>query len=182
MLLLLLLLSVDLAPSGTRLNTGDSFKSKTDVDNKRHTSAHQPLTSHSPMGVSIPPSPPVLWFSGTNLISGTAEFINRFYSGDDTARESRSPTVSVRLTAILLDRLILRRGNGSFEEALSLLEQSQEVLGRSAATSYNLGLCLQGVGRPSEALALVIESCQLDPSFEPARLMRHKTEGEQSTT
>jgi hypothetical protein len=32
-LLLLLLLSVDLAPSGTRLNTGDSFKSRTDVDN-----------------------------------------------------------------------------------------------------------------------------------------------------
>jgi hypothetical protein len=32
-LLLLLLLSVDLAPSGTHLNTGDSFKSKTDVDN-----------------------------------------------------------------------------------------------------------------------------------------------------
>ena len=57
-LLLLLLLSVDLAPSGTRLNAGNSFKSKTGVDNKRHTNAHQPLTSHSPMGVSIPPSPP----------------------------------------------------------------------------------------------------------------------------
>ena len=54
-LLLLLLLSVDLAPSGTRLNTGDSFKSKTDVDNKTHTNAHQTLTSHSPIGVSIPP-------------------------------------------------------------------------------------------------------------------------------
>jgi len=54
-LLFLLLLPVDLAPSGTRLNTGDSFKSKTDVDNKRHTNAHRPLTSHSPTGVSIPP-------------------------------------------------------------------------------------------------------------------------------
>jgi hypothetical protein len=43
-----------LAPWGTRLNTGDSFKSKTDVDNKRHTNAHQPLTSHSPIGVSSP--------------------------------------------------------------------------------------------------------------------------------
>ena len=61
-LLLLLLLSVDLAPSGTRLNTVDSFKSKTDVDNKRHTSAHLPLTSHSPMGISIPPSPPTCIF------------------------------------------------------------------------------------------------------------------------
>jgi hypothetical protein len=58
MLLLLLLLSVDLAPSGTRLNTGDSFKSKTDVDNKRHTNAHRPLTSPSPIGISILPSPP----------------------------------------------------------------------------------------------------------------------------
>ena len=59
LLLLLLLISVDLAPPGTRLNTGDSFKSKTGVDNKRHTNAHQPLTSHSPTGVSIPPSPPL---------------------------------------------------------------------------------------------------------------------------
>src|SRR6266576_2299040 len=55
LLLLLLLISVDLAPPGTRLNTGYSFKSKTGVDNKRHTNAHQPLTSHSPTGVSIPP-------------------------------------------------------------------------------------------------------------------------------
>jgi hypothetical protein len=59
-LLLLLLLSVDLAPPGTRLNIGDSFKSKTGVDNRRHTNAHQLLTSHSPIGVSIPPSPPSL--------------------------------------------------------------------------------------------------------------------------
>ena len=58
LLLLLLLISVDLAPPGIRLNTVDSFKSKTGVDNKRHTNAHQPLTSHSPTGVSIPPSPP----------------------------------------------------------------------------------------------------------------------------
>jgi hypothetical protein len=58
-LLLLLLLSLDLAPPGTRLNTGDSFKSKTGVDNKRHTNAHQPLTSHSPIGVTIPPPPPL---------------------------------------------------------------------------------------------------------------------------
>jgi hypothetical protein len=40
---------------GTRLNTGDSFRSKTGVDNKRHTNAHQPLTSHSPTRVTIPP-------------------------------------------------------------------------------------------------------------------------------
>jgi hypothetical protein len=50
----MLLLSVDLAPPGTCLNTGDSFKSKTGLDNKRHTNAHQPLSSHSPTGISIP--------------------------------------------------------------------------------------------------------------------------------
>src|SRR6202162_4320011 len=56
----MLLLSVDLAPSGTSINTGDSFKSKTDVDNKTHTNAHQPPTSLSPIGISISPSPPDL--------------------------------------------------------------------------------------------------------------------------
>jgi hypothetical protein len=44
--------------SGTRLNTGDSFKWKQRLENKRHTNTHLPLTSHSPIGVSIPPSPP----------------------------------------------------------------------------------------------------------------------------
>ncbi len=28
------------------------------IENKRHTNAHQPLTSHSPTEASIPPSPP----------------------------------------------------------------------------------------------------------------------------
>ena len=54
-------------PSRNRLNTGDSFKPKTGVDNKRHTNAHQPLTSHSPTGVSIPPSPPS--FQNTNKLA-----------------------------------------------------------------------------------------------------------------
>jgi hypothetical protein len=58
LLLLLLLLSVDLARPATRLNTVDSLKSKTDVDNKSHTNAHRPLASHSPTGATIPPSPP----------------------------------------------------------------------------------------------------------------------------
>jgi len=53
-LLLLLLLSVDLAPSGTRLNTGDSFKSKTNVDNKRHTNAHQPSPPTHQLGFQSP--------------------------------------------------------------------------------------------------------------------------------
>jgi hypothetical protein len=68
-----------------------------------------------------------------------------------------------------------------FEEAFSLLKQSQDLLGRSATTSYNLGLCSVGLRRASEALAFMIESCDLDPAFEPARLMRSKLEGERST-
>jgi len=35
------------------------------VENKRHTNAHQPLTFHSPIGVSIPP------------LSATAKIINK---------------------------------------------------------------------------------------------------------
>ena len=69
-----------------------------------------------------------------------------------------------------------------FAEACSMLKQSQELLGRSAATSYNLGLCSLGQGRSSEALALMVEACDLDPAFEPARLMRQKLQNKQSTT
>ena len=42
----------------TRRNTDDSFKWKRGVDNKRHTNAHRHLTSPSPIGALIPPSPP----------------------------------------------------------------------------------------------------------------------------
>lgn len=67
-----------------------------------------------------------------------------------------------------------------FEEAFSMFKQSQEVLGRSAATSYNLGLCCQGLSRPAEALIFMVEACQQDHAFEPARLARRKLEGEQA--
>jgi hypothetical protein len=67
-----------------------------------------------------------------------------------------------------------------FEEAFAMLKESQELLGRSAATSYNLGLCSLNLGRSTEALSLMIESCELDPAFEPARQMRQKLEGAQS--
>jgi SAM-dependent MidA family methyltransferase len=69
-----------------------------------------------------------------------------------------------------------------FEEGLSLFKQSQDLLGRSATTSYNLGLCSLGLGRTSEAFAFMSEACDLDPAFEPARLMRGKLEDQLSTT
>jgi tetratricopeptide (TPR) repeat protein len=65
-----------------------------------------------------------------------------------------------------------------FEEAVSMFKTSQRTFAPSAATSYNLGLCLQGLDRRSEALACMIEACTLDPAFEPARLSREKLERE----
>jgi tetratricopeptide (TPR) repeat protein len=65
-----------------------------------------------------------------------------------------------------------------FEEANSMFNHSQRLLGPSASNSYNLGLCRLGLGQPSEALALMVEASDLDPAFEPARLMRQKLEDE----
>jgi hypothetical protein len=64
-----------------------------------------------------------------------------------------------------------------FAEALPLFQASEKVLGRSAATSYNLGLCALGLGRNSDALAYMVDACTLDPGFEPARRTRAKLEG-----
>jgi tetratricopeptide (TPR) repeat protein len=65
-----------------------------------------------------------------------------------------------------------------FSDALSMFKASQRIFGPSAATSYNLGLCYVGMGRSSEALALMVEACELDPAFEPAKLTRQKLEDE----
>jgi hypothetical protein len=65
-----------------------------------------------------------------------------------------------------------------FADAFSMFKASQQILGPTAATSYNLGLCSLGLGRSSEALALMVEACELDPGFEPAKLTRKKLEDE----
>jgi hypothetical protein len=67
-----------------------------------------------------------------------------------------------------------------FAEALPLFKVSEQVLGRTATTSYNLGLCALGLGRSSDALAYMVEASNLDPSFEPARSSRAKLEKEQA--
>jgi hypothetical protein len=67
-----------------------------------------------------------------------------------------------------------------FDDALSMFKASQEIFGRSAATSYNLGLCSIGLGRSAEALAFMVEACVLDPGFEPARLARLRLENEKT--
>jgi len=63
-----------------------------------------------------------------------------------------------------------------YDDALSMFQTSQQILGRSAATSYNLGLCQLGLGHSAEALAFMKEACGIDPAFEPARLTRVKLE------
>ncbi|HLJ29317.1 MAG TPA: SAM-dependent methyltransferase [Candidatus Angelobacter sp.] len=63
-----------------------------------------------------------------------------------------------------------------FDDALSMFKTSQQIFGPSAATSYNLGLCCLGLEKSSEALKFMVEACNLDPAFEPARLSRHKLE------
>ncbi len=67
-----------------------------------------------------------------------------------------------------------------FAEALPLFKVSEQVLGRTATTSYNLGLCALGMGRPSDALAYMAEACELDPNFEPARSSRARLEKDQT--
>jgi tetratricopeptide (TPR) repeat protein len=65
-----------------------------------------------------------------------------------------------------------------YPEAMAMFQASERQLGRSASTSYNLGLCAIGLRREAEALAYLIQACELDPGFEPARNMRAKLEAE----
>ncbi|HEU4414227.1 MAG TPA: SAM-dependent methyltransferase [Candidatus Angelobacter sp.] len=59
-----------------------------------------------------------------------------------------------------------------FAEAVLLFQASERQLGRTATTSYNLGLCALGLGRSDQALAFMVDACNLDPAFEPARRSR----------
>jgi SAM-dependent MidA family methyltransferase len=54
-------------------------------------------------------------------------------------------------------------------EAAAMFKASEQLLGRTAATSYNLGLCALGLENRAEALAHMTEACRLDPAFEPAQ-------------
>jgi len=65
-----------------------------------------------------------------------------------------------------------------FTEAMQVFEISEQTLGRSAATSYNLGLCAAGLGRAEEALALMVKACDQDPAFAPAQSARARLESE----
>src|SRR5258707_1781780 len=66
---------------------------------------------------------------------------------------------------------------GHFEDALAMFKTSERILGRSAATSFNMGLCSQSLGRLPQALAFMTEACEQDTAFEPARAARLKLAG-----
>ena len=63
-----------------------------------------------------------------------------------------------------------------YDEAMAMFKESEKLLGRSARTSYNLGLCAAGLGRASGALDYMTEACNMDPQFEPATTMKRKLE------
>ncbi|HET9838469.1 MAG TPA: SAM-dependent methyltransferase [Candidatus Angelobacter sp.] len=63
-------------------------------------------------------------------------------------------------------------------EAAAMFEASATLLGSTAATSYNLGLCALGFNDRAAALAHMTEACRLDPAFEPARKSRERLEKE----
>jgi tetratricopeptide (TPR) repeat protein len=65
-----------------------------------------------------------------------------------------------------------------FEEAMRMFRTSRQVLGPSAATSYNLGLCAIGLGQDVDALGFMSEACALDPGLEPAQRARARLESE----
>ncbi|HEY3769605.1 MAG TPA: SAM-dependent methyltransferase [Candidatus Angelobacter sp.] len=67
-----------------------------------------------------------------------------------------------------------------FAEGLAMFKTSEQDFGRSATTSYNLGLCAQGLGHSAEALDYMIDACNLDPTFELARASRLKLENERA--
>lgn len=53
-------------------------------------------------------------------------------------------------------------------DALEMFKQSEIMLGRSAPTSYNLGLCAAGLGRSADARQYIKEALDQDAAFEPA--------------
>jgi len=63
-------------------------------------------------------------------------------------------------------------------EAAQMFKASEQLLGKTAAISYNLGLCALALDRRAEALEHMTEACRLDPSFQAARASREGLEKE----
>jgi tetratricopeptide (TPR) repeat protein len=65
-----------------------------------------------------------------------------------------------------------------YADALMMFQASELMLGRSAATSYNLGLCAAGLGRNADARKYMEQALQQDPSFASAGAALQKLEAE----
>jgi tetratricopeptide (TPR) repeat protein len=63
-----------------------------------------------------------------------------------------------------------------YEDALSMFRASQQILGPSAPTSFNLGMCYEGLCQFPQALDCMIEACNLDTALEAARDARVRLE------
>jgi hypothetical protein len=57
-------------------------------------------------------------------------------------------------------------GIGAFESALRILRRMMELEGENSAFAYNIGACLEGLGRRAEAKAMYERSLRLDPTYE----------------
>jgi len=62
---------------------------------------------------------------------------------------------------------------GCQAEAFTMFQESELMLGSSAATSYNLGLCAAGLGRVAEARKYMEEALKQDADFEAAKRALH---------
>ena len=82
--------------------------------------------------------------------------------------ENRFP-VTAADNALAFDCGVILLELGYQAEALATLQESELMLGRSAATSYNLGLCAAGLGRAAEARRYMEEALTQDAGFEAAK-------------
>ncbi len=134
--------------------------------------------------------------------------ILRLTRWDTTALIRLFPVIAPQLRSVVAERLDLRdavlnvmanrftvsRGDNElafncgvillelrfFADAMEVFTISEQTLGRSAAISYNLGLCASGLGRAEDALTYMVEACRQDPAFAPAQRARTLLESEQN--
>jgi Putative S-adenosyl-L-methionine-dependent methyltransferase len=60
--------------------------------------------------------------------------------------------------------------------AAEMFKLSEQLMGKTATTSYNRGLCALGLEDRAQALTHMREACRLDPAFEAARSSRERLE------
>ena len=61
---------------------------------------------------------------------------------------------------------------GDYAEALEFFLRSLELVGMDARTTFNVALCLNRLGRPTESIEWLDRTLELDPGNEKAQAMR----------